>query len=247
MRNWIWPLALAALCLAPSATALAHKGPAPRAAAPLKGLVVVVDAGHGGRDFGGQVPGVDEKDLILPISRRIAAALRRTGAAVVETRQSDANLIPKQPEKTNLQRRNLEARVQLGVRSGAHVFLSVHANKYSDSSARGSQVFIGDTPDPARQLLGICLSNALATTSGSRRMLDMQTNLYLMRHLPMPAALLEVGFMTSPSELGRMQDPAYQEDLARAVVRGVTCYVRGQEALGRVPTRPNPARPASGT
>ena len=220
--------------------AVMHAGPE------LQGQVIVVDAGHGGRDFGAQVQGLDEKDLVLDVSRATARALRGKGAKVIESRQTDSNLVPRMPKPTNLQRRNLEARVELASRHDAGIFLSIHANKYQDPSIRGAQVFIGEHPDAERQLLGTCLQAELATLSGSRRQLDMLRDLYLMRNLKIPAALIEVGFMSNPSERSRMQDPEYQRQIAQAITRGVMCFVRGRSALNLPPRAPQPS-PAAGS
>ena len=201
----------------------------------LRGQVVIVDAGHGGRDFGARVTGIDEKDLVLSISRKTAAALRGAGAKVVETRRSDSNLISRRPEPSNLQRMNLQARVDLAARNEADIFLSIHANKYSDSSVHGAQIFIGEKPDAERQLLGTCLQAEMSALSGGRRQLDMLSDLYLMRHLTIPAALIEVGFMSNAAERSRMLDPRYQDQVAHAVKRGVMCFVRGRSALNLPP------------
>ena len=208
---------------------------AARARPELQGQVVIVDAGHGGRDFGARVTGVDEKDLVLSISRKTAAALRGAGAKVVETRRSDSNLISHRPEPSNLQRMNLQARVDLATRNEADIFLSIHANKYSDSSVHGAQIFIGENPDAERLLLGTCLQAEMSAVTGGRRQLDMLRDLYLMRHLTIPAALIEVGFLSNPAERNRMLDSAYQDHVAQAITRGVMCFVRGRSALNLPP------------
>ena len=236
-------------CILAACIAFASAGTvsaAKQAGLPLRGQVVLVDAGHGGRDAGGQVPGLDEKDLVHAIARRTAASLRRAGARVVESRTSDANLVARKPKPGNLQRMNLQARVELAERSRANVFLSIHANKYSDPTARGAQVFLGEQPDPVRQLLGACLQSEIAPVAESRRSLDMTRDLYLMRHLKIPAALIEVGFMTNPAERQQLVDSAYQERLAEAITRGVACFVSGQAGARSIPGPPRAARTHGG-
>jgi N-acetylmuramoyl-L-alanine amidase len=232
--------------------ALVGHGALAQAAQPrssLAGQVIVVDAGHGGLDNGARVPGLDEKDLVLSISREIAHMLRQAGAKVVESRQADDNLIPRGAKERNFQRKNLEARVELATRSDAGIFLSIHANKYADPSVHGAQVFIGEEPDPERQLLGSCLHAEMSTLSGSRRQLDMISDLYLMRHLKIPAALIEVGFISNTAERSRLMQPAYQHAIAQAVTRGVMCFVRGRSALqlSTHSSRPNPAQAPGAT
>ncbi len=222
---------------------------AARPKADLHGQVIVVDAGHGGRDNGASAAGLDEKDLVLDISRETAAALRKAGANVLESRQADHNLVPRGQKPDNLQRQNLAARVELATRHDAGIFLSIHANKYSDASVHGAQVFIGENPDAERQLLGSCLHAEMTALSGSRRQLDMTRDLYLMRHLKIPAALIEVGFISNPAERSRLLQPDYQRQIAQAITRGVTCFVRGSSALKLPPhaAQPNvvPSVPAS--
>lgn len=215
------------LALASAGLPLAAAGAGPG----LRGQVIVVDAGHGGNDNGALVAGLDEKVIDLAISRKTARALRQAGSKVIETRTTDANLIPQQSKPTNLQRLTLQARVDLAVQHGAGIFLSIHANKFSDASAHGAQIFIGEKPDAERRLLGTCLHAEFTSLSGSKRQLDMETDLYLMRNLRIPAALIEVGFMSNPNDRNKMLNPTYQRDIAQAITRGVACFVRGRPAL----------------
>ena len=210
------------------------------AAGPLSRPVIVVDPGHGGRDFGAQVNGLNEKDLNLAVSRTLAKCLKSAGAQVLMTRSGDANLLSDR-EHGNLQRKNLEARVQLADRVHADLLLSIHVNRYSDSAAHGGQVFIGENPSPERQRLGACLQSELGPATDSRRQVDQERPLYLMRHLKIPAALIEVGFMSNRHEAQLLLQDSYRTRVARAITRGVICYYRG----GASPPLPLPGPSAA--
>jgi N-acetylmuramoyl-L-alanine amidase len=91
---------------------------------------IVIDAGHGGHDSGTLGPGgIQEKDVVLDVALRVGRLLKqRLGADVIFTRDSDT-FIP------------LETRTAIANKSQADLFLSIHANSSSDSSARGVETY----------------------------------------------------------------------------------------------------------
>ena len=90
---------------------------------------VVIDAGHGGHDPGAQVKGLSEADLTLDVALRLEKLLlRQPGVEVIQTRRTNA-YVP------------LEERTDLANRSGADIFLSIHANASEDKRARGVETY----------------------------------------------------------------------------------------------------------
>jgi N-acetylmuramoyl-L-alanine amidase len=91
---------------------------------------IVIDAGHGGHDTGTLGPGgVEEKEIVLDVALRLGKLLKqRLGADVIYTRDSDT-FIP------------LETRTAIANKAQADLFLSIHANSSSDSSARGVETY----------------------------------------------------------------------------------------------------------
>ena len=91
---------------------------------------IVIDPGHGGHDTGTIGPdGLLEKDLVLDVGRRLGKLLEtRMGAEVVYTRKDDT-FIP------------LETRTAIANREQSDLFVSIHANSSSDSSARGVETY----------------------------------------------------------------------------------------------------------
>ena len=108
-------------------TGSAAPPPAARGEGPL---VVVLDPGHGGIDPGAEEDGLAEKDLMLSFARQLKEALLRAGGfTVVLTREDDSFV-------------SLERRVSIAHRSGADVFLSLHADSLSDGGARGATIYV---------------------------------------------------------------------------------------------------------
>ena len=91
---------------------------------------VVIDAGHGGKDTGTIGPnGLLEKDLVLDVALRLGKLIhQRLGAEVLYTRSEDT-FIP------------LGERTAIANRAKADLFISIHANSSSDSSATGVETY----------------------------------------------------------------------------------------------------------
>lgn len=93
-------------------------------------LVIVLDPGHGGIDPGAKADDVVEKDLMLSFARELKEILLRSGGfEVVLTREDDSFV-------------SLERRVAIAHRSGADVFLSLHADSLGAGSARGATIYV---------------------------------------------------------------------------------------------------------
>ena len=183
------------------------------------GRTIVIDPGHGGRDSGAISKGRHEAAVVLSLSRTIARDIRSEGAKVVLTRMTNHQGLG------DPGRSSLAARVDLARKSGADVFLSIHANMYPpDPGVHGAQVFIGVSPDANRVALGSCLQKKLDQVTTTHRPLDQTQSLYLMEHLKLPAALIEVGFLSNPHEARLLLNRAYQERLAAAITKGLQCY-----------------------
>lgn len=102
----------------------------PVKAAPLRlKKVIVIDAGHGGKDPGSLGANTYEKDVTLAAAKALKERLERTGRfQVVLTRETDT-FIP------------LEARVQIARRADADLFISLHADSGPDATTRGASVY----------------------------------------------------------------------------------------------------------
>jgi N-acetylmuramoyl-L-alanine amidase len=90
---------------------------------------IVIDAGHGGHDPGATVKGLSEAELTLDVALRLEKLLlRQPGVEVIQTRRTDEFVA-------------LEERTELANKSGADIFLSIHANASADRRARGVETY----------------------------------------------------------------------------------------------------------
>jgi N-acetylmuramoyl-L-alanine amidase len=113
--------------LPPPAARTARKGVKPRSGTkPL----VVIDAGHGGKDVGAiSVDGRYEKDVTLSIARLTARALEKSGKVRVKLTRNDDRFIP------------LGGRVTIARNARADLFISIHADSAANPQARGASVY----------------------------------------------------------------------------------------------------------
>ena len=117
---------------------------------------VVIDPGHGGYDPGAQVRGLNEAELVLDIALRLEQLLtREPGVAVVLTRRTNAYV-------------SLEQRTAIANRSGADLFLSIHANASANASVRGFETyFLNFAPNPEAEAIAARENAGSSKTMGS--------------------------------------------------------------------------------
>ncbi|MCO5297485.1 MAG: N-acetylmuramoyl-L-alanine amidase [Fimbriimonadaceae bacterium] len=185
----------------------------------LAGKVIVVDAGHGGSDTGARSPDkkIAEKDLTLPIAKKLAQRLAAQGATVIMTRKTDVAV-------------ELHSRPDVANRNKADLFLSVHINSNTTGKTSGGMTFY-HMQDPISALLAECVQREIAKVSKlpdfgakSDRILY-QSGLAVLRGAKMPAILMELGFLNHPTDRKRMLTDEFQDAVADAVVQGLKVYL----------------------
>jgi len=185
----------------------------------LKGVVVVIDPGHGGEDPGAVVGGTLEKHIVLDIAKVLEELLEQQGARVVLTRETDTSL-------GGPMREELGRRVAKVGQSKAAVFVSIHANKDS-CNCWGAQTFYQKKGMPAGKELALAIQGQLRRLTPTTRV-ALPADYFVLRTSPVPAAMVEVGFLTNAKEKARLQEPAYQRTVAMAVALGMAEFFKAQ-------------------
>jgi N-acetylmuramoyl-L-alanine amidase len=217
---------------------------------------IVIDPGHGGHDTGTIGPnGLEEKDLVLEVSRRLGRLLEtRLGAEVVYTRKDDT-FIP------------LETRTAIANQARADLFVSIHANSSRDSAARGVETYYLNFTSSSEALEVAARENAVSEKSiyelqdlvkkialkekieESREFAgDVQASLHSglavkspairdrgVKKAPfivliganMPSILAEISFVSNPTDEHRLASSEYRERIAESLYRGIAKYANG--------------------
>lgn len=178
--------------------------------------IVVVDPGHGGQDPGGiGWLGVKEKDITLAIARLVELeALDEPRLKIVLTRKSDVYI-------------SLHDRIALAERLGAALYVSIHANIHSDPWVRGTETLLPESwrgRSTASLRLAQKLQRNLVWALGTRDRGVKYQRLYL-RWSRVPAALVEVGFLSNPEEARLLQTLSYQDRIAKAILAAIKDFL----------------------
>jgi N-acetylmuramoyl-L-alanine amidase len=175
--------------------------------------VIVIDPGHGGGDPGALgIGGLQEKQVVFAISRQVVSLLEQQGIQALLTRQDDREI-------------DLEPRVQIAERANANVFVSIHANSINLSRPDINGLETYYYSDEGRRLAQTIHSSLLQDSSIPDRGVR-KANFYVIKQTPMPATLVEVGFVTGREDAARLANPASQTRIAQAIARGIMQYVR---------------------
>ena len=186
---------------------------------------VVLDAGHGAED-GGKV-GINkvlEKDINLAIVLELQAQLEAEGIQVTLTRPDDTPLY--EEGSSNKKMSDMKKRIAIITEAGADVLVSIHQNSYTEPSVKGPQVFYYKDSSTGEQLAG-CIQNRFTDLLGeeNRRQVKANKDYYLLIHTPIPAVIVECGFLSNPEEAEKLSDEGYQKQVAQVICHGILDYL----------------------
>lgn len=185
----------------------------------FKGKTVVVDAGHGGCDPGAIYKDIYEKQINLQIAIKLKGLLEETGIKVLLTRNGDYHLVKES------QRRDLAKRVELANNSKASLFISIHVNTHHNPTRGGAEVFYYPESEKSK-LLAECILDELRSFYNTPPKRTIKTsNYYVLRNAGIPAAMVEVGFLSNPDDRSRLINSDYQELLAKRISCGIVKYL----------------------
>jgi len=222
---------------------------------------VIIDPGHGGKDPGAPGRhGLNEKDIVLDIAKRLSGLLREYGVETVLTRSTDTFI-------------TLEKRAALTENSHADLFISIHANANRARSLSGFEVYCisPEVSDYKRALSSARTSSlGLDSTSLAIQNLDLKAILWdmtytynrgeaiqlsrnicqsigrsvdtriigvknanycVLRGACIPAILVEVGFLSNNKEEQLLNESGYRQKIAEGIKLGIQDYASESSGL----------------
>lgn len=171
---------------------------------------VVIDAGHGGHDNGGQWGRVYEKHLALDTAYRLESKLKKLGYQTVMTRRSDYFI-------------SLPQRVNAGNRYKNAIFVSIHYNYTWKQEVSGLETFYSS--EEGRKLAQLVQNSLIRRTRTVDRSAK-YARFYVIRNSTLPAILVEGGFVSNARERDRMKSGWFRESIAQGIVDGIQSYRR---------------------
>lgn len=198
--------------------------PAVSAAAAAK---VVLDAGHGGSDPGAVgVNGLYEKVVNLDVVLKLRDELVKRGYEVYLTRDRDTGL-------------SLAERVEYTNSIMPDLFVSVHANSHTSSSARGSMVLYYDKDypqsdypasdamialSPESKRLAQLVQAGMVREAGTVDKGLVPSAVYVARMGSVPSILVETAFLSNAQDAALLADAGFQQKLALGIADGIVTY-----------------------
>lgn len=180
---------------------------------------IFVDAGHGGPDPGAVGNGVTEQAVNLNVANELARLLRQGGYEVMQYRTTrNENVL----SNKNADLRN---RAAMANNWGANYFISIHTNSSPNPAANGFEAYVYRLGGPA-EALARSIVDAVVARLGSKDNGVRQANFAVLRRTNMPATLLELGYLTNPTEALNLNSPAWQRAVAQAIYDGIYAYVK---------------------
>lgn len=190
---------------------------------------VIVDAGHGGDDGGAiGIDGTVEKNINLDIALKLEKILKFYGFNVIMTRTSD--VMTCDDGLNSLRQRkvsDIHNRFDLMRKNPDAVFISIHQNKFEDSSQNGTQVFYSGNNEKSKALAE-SIQNSITSVlqpDNSRVVKKSGSGIYLLYHAKIPAVLVECGFISNSAEVKKLNDENYRMKLAILIADGLLKYL----------------------
>ena len=182
---------------------------------------IYIDQGHNpvNPNAGAEGNGYREQDVVYRIGMILSDILRRRGFETRLSRKSPEIILG----TSNLT--SLQARVNEANAWGADYFISLHTNASANSAARGSEALVYNIPSEASELAEDILFQLNLSTGLPNRGITERPGLYVLRKTQMPAILLELGFITNPTDARLMAESP--ERFAVGIADGMSEYLGG--------------------
>lgn len=174
--------------------------------------VLLMDAGHGGKDPGSSANGIVEKQMNLTIMQKVVNQLQGSGIKVYVTRNSDVYPANGDRAKT--------------ANDIADAMVSIHMNSAA-AMANGTEVLFANHSNDAtakltsKKFAEIVQRSIVAATGNTDRGLKDRSDILILNSTKVPAILIETVFISNPGDAMKINTPAYQDKMAGAIANAI--------------------------
>lgn len=171
---------------------------------------IVIDAGHGGTDYGALRGKINEKDITLDIAKKVQSMLEKKGYTVAMTRTDDTYV-------------SLQDRVEFSEIFNPDIFVSIHVNSSNSESPSGLEThyYKENSLKLAKHVHAAMLNNINSKDRGL-----FKSKFYVINHTTAPAILVETGFILNPNERAQLITESRKNATAKAIVEGIDEYFK---------------------
>ncbi|MDN5322863.1 MAG: N-acetylmuramoyl-L-alanine amidase [Clostridia bacterium] len=180
--------------------------------------VIVIDAGHGGRDPGAVYGTIYEKNINLDVAKRLQKILKRKDYKVVMTRSKDVNLV-NWKDNGSYQRASLWQRAYISKKKNATILVSIHCNSDSRGAFFGPQTFYHPRSGRGRNL-AVSIQEELIKVRYTRRK-AIPGNYYLLNNTYSTTVIVELGYLSNSKDRNFLSSPEFRQKFAQAIADGI--------------------------
>lgn len=183
-----------------------------------KKKIIVIDPGHGGPDNGSSSKsGTLEKTITLKVALKLGPMLEARGYKVVYTRKDDN--IQWISEKEDLLRR-----AKIANDANADLFISIHTNSTDLKNITGTETYYHQGSSEGKRFAQLVQNEVIEQVNTKDRGIKTE-DFSVLRNVTAPSILLELGYISTPSEEAILKDSQYQSKFAEGITNGIVKYL----------------------
>ena len=170
-------------------------------------IKVVIDAGHGGDDFGAVHKKHVEKNIVSQISSKINALNKNSNVKIYFTRTEDKKL-------------SLEERAKIINDIKPDLFLSLHINNHKNDVLSGVESYVAKESLYSDESLVLAeeLTSSLSKATNLSLRPTQKAPFYILKNTYCPGIIVELGFLSNENDRKYLTDGKYQEVIAKTIV-----------------------------
>lgn len=166
--------------------------------------VIVIDAGHGGKDSGAKTQFVQEKDHTLAIAKKIQTLAKGSDVKVILTREGDDFV-------------SLQNRVNKINDINPDQVISLHLNHSESTAQNGYELYVSNQNKQFEESLALAaqISPHLPQAIGFKKIA--QANFFLLRNVDVPATLIDLGYLSNKKDYDFITTEQGQDEMAKSI------------------------------
>ena len=188
-----------------------------------KEITIIIDAGHGNPDGKKKKKnGTIESELNLKYAKTLEKYLSGFGIKVVQTRNDENCLVDENTD--NFKIADMQKRAEIINSSGAQILISIHMNKFTQSSENGAQVFFEQDDEDSKKLAD-SIRNILVANFDNARKLTLAGDYYILNNTSPIGVIVECGFLSNENEEKLLNTPEYMNKMCYSIYAGIINFL----------------------
>ena len=189
----------------------------------LSGIVIVLDAGHGGFDIGASYQEIIESKLNLIFTKKLENKLTQLGSKVILTREDDEDL-----SSNHIKKEDMKKRIEIINDEKNDLLISIHMNSYQDHQVHGFHVFHQNNFNSIQ--LATFIQNSVNLKLNQNKEIK-PNNFYILKNSRITGVLIECGFLSNETDRNNLLNESYQNKIIESIVDSIITYYKNMHII----------------